>query len=99
MTEQFALMDAFQTIHGWRFRYVNKHWWVWNGFEWTHLDARQNLAAALAGIGMVVYPENLKIQGQLQRDYIIDAFSKKLVPRLRADTLPGDPVPRDPESE
>lgn len=99
MTEQFAIMDSFQAVHGWRYRYVNKSWWVWDGRQWSFLDARERLQRALAGIGLMVFPEDPKIQVQLQRDYIINTFSRMLVPRLRADTLLGDPTPREPESE
>lgn len=93
MSELFMILDDFQTGPGKVYRYVNRTWWGFNVDEarWEHLAVKERMARSLVAITVDLFPDNVKIQKQVTRDYIQDRLIKGLVPRLSSDTLPRDP--------
>ena len=99
MTDIFTLMSQFRATHGWRFRYVKRVWWVWDGTQWSYLDALDRMQRALVGLARDEFPAKHKAPAQLEHAYMIRNMEMRLRLHLHAETLPGDPTPRDPESE
>lgn len=89
----FALLDHFQAVYGRVYKYAAGTWWAWNVDErrWEHVAVKLRIARAFSAITKDLFPENLKLQRQVTRDYMIDRLVKGLVPGLITDTLPGDP--------
>lgn len=91
MTESFVLLDQFRAVHGRRFRYVKRTWWVWNEGQWSHLDALTRMQQALIGIAREVFAPKHKVHGQLEHAYILRAMEMRLREHLVGETLPSDP--------
>lgn len=91
MSDTILLLDQFRTVHGWRYRYVKRTWWVWDGEHWSYLDALPRMQRALISLARDVFPAGHKAPGQLERDYMLRSMEMRLRHPLVGETLPGDP--------
>jgi hypothetical protein len=91
MTDILRLQDEFHAVHGWRYKYVARTWWVWDGRQWSHLDALQRMRQALIGIAGYLFPADHKAHRQLIQDYMIRNLEMRMRANSRADVLLGDP--------
>jgi hypothetical protein len=93
MTDILTMCAQFQAVHGWRYRYVNRTWWVWDGEQWSHLDALPRMQQALVGLARDMFPTGHKAADQLQHGYMLRNMELRLRQHCRADTLLSDPRP------
>ena len=95
MDNMYTLLDEFQAMHGWRFRYVANKWWGWDvdTRSWRQFDARENLSRAFLSTAEMIWDEAHVGRRQVSRDYMVTGLCARLVPHLRSDSLEGDPRP------
>lgn len=104
MTDTFTLLDEFRAVHGWRYRYVKRTWFVFDGEKWTHLDALARMQQALVALARDVFPEKHKAPVQLGHAYMLRAMEMRLRLHLTSEELHRDPFQNridepDPRSE
>ena len=92
ISDRNRLLDEFQAVHGWRYKYVARTWWVWVGSGWLYQGSLERMGMALAGIAGEIFPKGHKIHRHLERDYMIRDLARILTTRLHADMIPGDPT-------
>lgn len=91
MTDTFTLLKDFRAVHGWRYRYVKRTWFVFDGEKWTHLDALPQMQQALIGLARDIFPAKHKAPVQLGNAYMIRAMEMRLREHLSTEELHRDP--------
>ena len=89
MSTLFVLLDEFQARFRHHYRHVAGKWWVLSDGYWTTHDARARMARSLLAVADDLWPEGHAARKQVAKDYMITRLCASLVPRLRADALPG----------
>lgn len=88
-----AIINAFRTYHGWRYRYVNGSWWRWDTehAHWDWMNAAGKMGDDMAAITRSTFPVDPKIQTQVQRQYVQEKLIRELRAHLAHAVLPADP--------
>jgi hypothetical protein len=94
ISDRDRLLNDFRAVHGWRYRYVARAWWVFDGTWWLHQGSLERMGMALAGLAGELFPPAHKIHGQLNQDYMIRRLARELIHTQTDDRLPAG-NPRD----
>ena len=94
-SQAYKILNEFLATTAWRYAYVNSDWWNWDPDTgaWEYVDTRHRFAATIYAITVDLWPDDRKIQGQVNRDYILNEFLKELRFPLTWPNLPRDPKP------
>lgn len=82
------IVDDFLAFQGWRFRYLDRKWWIFEDGYWSMFQGRDRLSYAI-----MMYTREMggdpKILKQVGQIHVLTKLCGMLAPKLFVDRLPG----------